>query len=74
MEIVPDSAVQGSLFDQLDREKHQRLMKVVDKINKKSGYSSVAVATQSLEGIKMNRQHLSPQYTTKWSDIIKVKT
>ena len=73
-EIVPDSAVQGSLFDQLDRAKHQRLMKVVDKINKKSGYSSVAVATQSLEGIKMNRQHLSPQYTTKWSDIIKVKT
>ncbi|MFA7358345.1 MAG: Y-family DNA polymerase [Bacteroidales bacterium] len=73
-EIVPDSAVQGSLFDQLDRAKHQRLMKVVDKINKKNGYSSVAVATQSLEGIKMNRQHLSPQYTTKWSDIIKVKT
>ena len=72
-EIVPDSAVQGSLFDQLDRAKHQRLMKVVDKINKKNGYSSVAVATQSLEGIKMNRQHLSPQYTTKWSDIIKVK-
>lgn len=73
-EIVPDSAVQGSLFDQLDRAKHQRLMKVVDKINKKNGYSSLAVATQSLEGIKMNRQHLSPQYTTKWSDIIKVKT
>ncbi|MDI9545082.1 MAG: DUF4113 domain-containing protein, partial [Bacteroidota bacterium] len=68
-----DSAVQGSLFDELDREKHRRLMKAVDKINQKNGYSSVAVATQSLEGIKMNRRYLSPQYTTKWSDIIKVK-
>ncbi|HOD25957.1 MAG: Y-family DNA polymerase [Bacteroidales bacterium] len=73
MEMVPDSAVQGSLFDELDREKHRRLMKAVDKINQKNGYSSVAVATQSLEGIKMNRRYLSPQYTTKWSDIIKVK-
>jgi len=72
--IIPDDAVQLNLYDNTDRMKHSRLMKVMDQVNERIGHGTLAVATESREGIKMNRQRLSPQYTTKWTDIPVVKS
>lgn len=72
-EISSNHSVQLSLFDANDSSKEQRLMKVIDSINQKEGDHSVSLASQTLEGIKMNRNHLSPSYTTKWKEILTIK-
>ncbi|MDD2289896.1 MAG: Y-family DNA polymerase [Bacteroidales bacterium] len=72
--IIDDNAVQLDLYDTTDRLKHARLMQVMDQVNTRIGRGTLAMATESAEGIKMNRQHLSPQYTTRWSDIPVVKS
>ena len=59
-DIIPAGKVQLSFFDNVDRERHSRLMSVMDSINRKEGRNTIGVASQSLEGIKMNREHLSP--------------
>lgn len=71
-EISDGGTVQLSAFDSIDHEKHSRLMSTVDLINKKEGHTAVSVASQSFDGIRMNREHLSPEYTTDWEDIITV--
>ena len=71
--IIPRSSVQPDLFDTVDREKHAQLMSVVDAINNKNGHHGIYFASQSFEGIKMNRQHLSRRFTTEWDEIMVVK-
>lgn len=72
-EITPKSAVQTVLFDEVDHEKQDRLMRAMDAINKKQGARSVVVASAGFGGIRMNREHLSPNYTTEWGEILEVK-
>ena len=71
--IIPKASVMPDMFDTVDRQKHDHLMSVVDTINAKNGHSGVYFASQSLEGIRMNRQHLSQRFTTEWDEIITVK-
>lgn len=71
-DITPKSAVQTVLFDEVDHDKHNRLMSALDAINKKQGARSVVVAAAGFDGIKMNRQHLSHNYTSEWDDIISI--
>lgn len=71
--ISPKSGQQTQLFDTVDRDKHNRIMEVVDTVNKHQGRRSILLACQGFEGVKMNRNHLSPNYTTDWADILKVK-
>lgn len=72
-EIQPKSLLQKNLFDTTDREKHTRLMAVVDTINQSEGRNTLILAAQGFDALKMNRNHLSPSYTTSWDDILKVK-
>ena len=72
--IQPDDAVQMVLFDDFDHDKHNRLMSALDEINKKQGPRSVVVASAGFDGIRMNREHLSPNYTTDWNDILTIKS
>ena len=72
-ENIPDNKVQLSFFDDLDKDKHTRLMKAIDSINTRTGHTSIGVASQSFDGFKMHRDHLSPCYTTDWNDILVVK-
>lgn len=72
-DIVPKNAMQTALFDEVDHQKQDRLMRALDAINKKQGARSVVVASAGFQGVKMNRQHLSPNYTTEWGEIIEVK-
>lgn len=73
--ILPETAVQATLFDPTDRPKHKRLMETLDHINDRYGKDKVRLASQGYESEwHMQRNHLSPCYTTKLSDIITVKT
>ncbi|MGL5681812.1 MAG: Y-family DNA polymerase [Marinifilaceae bacterium] len=73
-DFVPEKGVQASLFDNVNRNKHQRLMKTLDDLNHYYGRGTIQVAGVSYNPIEeMNRNFLSPEYTTRWSDIIEVK-
>lgn len=69
-QFTPKESVQTVLFDEVDREKHDKLMHAMDKINEKQGQRTVVVATAGFDGVKMNRNHLLPNYTTNWNDIL----
>lgn len=73
-EIVDKEAVQLNIFDNMDREKDERLMKVVDNLNK--GFTR-NVLNLAIQGQKkkwnLKRDLLSPCYTTKLGDVIKLK-
>ena len=71
--IIPQEHVQGSLFDTVDRTKQSALMKAMDAINGKNGRGTLRVASQgAIANKRSKREKLSPQYTTKWSDILKI--
>lgn len=71
--ITPATAVQASLFDGIDRSKHKRLMETIDRINAGAGRGGVRLVSQGEITDHTNREHLSPQYTTRWEDILVVK-
>ena len=74
LDIVSENAIQGSLFDQVDRERHSDIMKTMDLINAKYGRDTVKIAAQGLgQSWKLRQEKLSPCYTTRWKDIIKVR-
>ena len=73
-DIMPDNAVQKSLFDTTDHPKHKLLMQTIDNINSTLGSNSIKLVSQGDIGDHINRQHLSPEYTTDWKDILVVKT
>lgn len=65
---------QIGLFDEYaPRQNAEALMRVVDGINY-SGKGKVWFAGQGIQqSWKMRQEHLSPSYTTRWHDILKVK-
>ncbi len=72
-DISSKSGIQTDLFDANDRDRHDRLMKAVDALNERFGRHRLVTAAEGFEPFKMNRNHLSQQYTTDWAQIIKVK-
>ncbi len=72
-DITPKGRTLFNLFDNTSNDKHQSLMATLDNIAQQYGNSAVMIGHQSADGIKSNRNHLSPEYTTKWSDILKIK-
>ena len=73
MDIIPDAPRQLDLFDN-SNPKHKKLMAAVDHINQTLGSRKVALATEDISRRwKMKQEKLSPRYTTKLSEIIKVK-
>lgn len=72
-QIVPATGVQGTLFAPPDKGKHARLMEALDRVNKVYGRGSIVIAAQGTEPFRMNREHLSPRYTTDWRELLTVK-
>jgi DNA polymerase V len=70
--ISSSSLIQGNLFDNVDREKHNSVMKSVDFINKFYGGKSVQLASESKSFNHSHSALLSPSYTTQWDEIITV--
>ena len=71
---IPESQVQLSLFDNLDRDKRGEINSVVDTINSKMGRNKVKLAVQGTgRKWKLRQEKLSPCYTTRFSDILEVR-
>ncbi|MEM7771147.1 MAG: Y-family DNA polymerase [Cyanobacteria bacterium P01_A01_bin.37] len=82
-DLIPVNEIQGNLFsmgqdkeksDTRSAEARQRLMKAMDKINRKLGRDSVKVAAMGLNPTwTMRSDYLSQRYTTHWKEIPVVK-
>jgi len=73
-EIVPETEVQQSLFDTVDRDKHAEIMKAMDTINARFGRETLRLAVQGYNPRwKLRQEKLSQCYTTRWNEIITVK-
>ena len=73
-EIIPDAAIQTNIFDNVDREKHARLISVVDQLNDGFKKNNLRLAVQ--EGSRrwrLKQGKLSPCYTTRISDVLHFK-
>jgi DNA polymerase V len=72
MGLMKTDALQLDLFKNED-PKHLHLMATMDTLNNKYGGRKIKMANQDLQRTwKMRQAHLSPEYTTKFSDIIKL--
>jgi DNA polymerase V len=85
-ELIPETAFTAPLFSGIQKEQ-PLLMAVLDKMNKKFGKNSVALASMGTpdtarktaagkSGARdwaMKREHMSPRYTTVWSELVRVK-
>ena len=72
--IFEDNAIQGNLFDTVDRDKQSALSKVVDEINMRNGVDTVRIAVQGYNNNwHIKNEYISKQYTTNIKDIIIVK-
>lgn len=73
-EICPDYGIQTNLFSQANTLKHDALMKEVDKLNSRYGRAKVTVASAGTKQVWKHKQDmLSPCYTTRLEDILKIK-
>ena len=72
--IIDENCVQGSIFDDREREKEKKIMKTMDTINHKYGKNTIKLAVQGTgDKIKIKQLKLSPRYTTRISDFPKTK-
>jgi len=73
MDIVPKSLSQLDFFDSHDSIKDDKLMKTIDHINQFQGTGSVKFAACGVVQFwKMLSQMKSPNYTTRWSELLRV--
>lgn len=71
--LVQSTAVQYSMFDNIDRDRSARLMNTIDKLNRFSS-KNIRWATENLsDQWQANATNRSQSYTTKWDDLPTVK-
>lgn len=72
--ICRDDAIQGNLFDTVNRSKQAALAKAIDAINRKNGHNKIRVAVQGDEkGWQLKKEYISQQYTTNLDEVIVLK-
>lgn len=72
--IVSREHVQLSLFDSVDRDKHRKLMQIMDRVNAKNGLGTLQLgAAYGDKKWHAQSEHLSPNYTTSFKEILVVK-
>ncbi|MEM1098591.1 MAG: Y-family DNA polymerase [Planctomycetota bacterium] len=75
MDLQKRERVQPGLFDKRDRKASQRLMDVVDRVNREHGAGRLRLAGASPFQLRPCRtwhirsDHCSPRYTTRWDEI-----
>ncbi|MCF6194659.1 MAG: DUF4113 domain-containing protein [Kangiellaceae bacterium] len=70
-DIVPDHYQHLCLF-QSERYKQEarKRMKLLDHINGKYGKQALRLASESKKRWDLHQDHLSPNYTTRWEDLL----
>lgn len=70
-DLVPSSSQQ---FDLFSSQKRPNVGHLIDSINQKNRKKAIFLASEGINPRwKPHRDHLSPCYTTKWEDLLKVK-
>ena len=64
---------QQALFDAPANPRHERLMEVLDRVNRHYGHGALKTAAEGEKPFQMNREHVSRRYTTEWSELLTVK-
>lgn len=73
--LRPREVQQGEMFGPTVRKSRDRLMAVMDQVSKRWGRGMLAPGSAGLAEPRkwaMKRQALSPAYTTRWSDLVRV--
>jgi DNA polymerase V len=74
MDLVPESSVQTSCFDAANADRNARVMQTMDNINQQLGKEIVRTAVQGFDRrYRLKTEYLSPRYTTRMSDILKIR-
>jgi DNA polymerase V len=74
MDLVPESSVQGSFFDVAERQRNGHVMRTVDQINRSLGKEIIRTATQGFaRPYRLKTDYLSTRYTTRMSEILRIK-
>jgi DNA polymerase V len=74
LDLVPESQVQGSLFDNQNRSRDKKLMKALDSVNVSFGKDLVRFAVQGYgRKWKLRQERLSPCYTTNLNQVMQIK-
>lgn len=72
--LVPDDSVQGSLFDETNRNTHRKLMSMMDNINFSQRDDVLKFASSgTTRDWKMRQELRSGRYTTRWDELFEVK-
>ncbi len=72
--ISSENYVQGNLFETGNSENYKAISKIADMLNNRYGKDKVKLAVQG--GSKdwhLKHEKLSPRYTTRWDEILKIK-
>lgn len=74
LDLIPNTVRQGGLdFDKETSQVNTRLMVAFDAINERFGRGSIHIGSTGVDDGQrkwlMRQERLTPQYTTKWSDI-----
>jgi DNA polymerase V len=75
-DIIPQSTVQLTFFDNIeDVEKRHHLMKAIDNINEEYGRMKIRLCVNGFaRKWKLRQERLSPCYTTRMTDLLRVKS
>ena len=70
-DLIPETQIQYSMYDVLDRKKDKELMNTVDIVNNRFGKDLVRFARQGYgKKWKLRQMKLSPCYTTRIEDVL----
>ncbi len=65
---------QNDFFSPRQSEQSRKVMRVMDRVNQRYGSHSIKLLNSGIDAKwMMKREHMSPRYTTRWSDIPLVK-
>ncbi|MDC2984477.1 Y-family DNA polymerase [Candidatus Marinimicrobia bacterium] len=74
-DIVPENEVQMNLFQKFSNHpKRNNLFRKIDKINRTMGRDTVRILSQGFpKKWKLKQENLSPCYTTRWDDLLRIQ-
>ena len=72
--IIKKYEVQGNLFDNVNRNRNDKIINTVDVINRKMGQDIIRYAALGYrKKWKLKQEQLSSCYTTRWEDLLKIR-
>ena len=71
--IVPDNSIQGNLFVSENKNCERKLMDMIDNVNFSQRDDVLKFAAAgTTRNWKMQQNHISPRYTTRWDELFEV--